>query len=190
MSRRIARPYAQALFAVAKPQGGEALREVNEALQRAAAAFTLLPQLVRAFEVPTLSTKKKAALLEEVVRTLALPPLVARLLFVLQSHYRLRFLPAVAEAFAQACDAFFGVMRGKVEVPGPLEAEKRAALERVLAQLVGSQVVLEHEERPELLAGFVVRLGSLVFDGSLKRQLERFAETSVPLGGRHASQVG
>jgi len=186
MSRRIARPYAQALFAVAKPQGPDTLREVSEALQRVAAAFAALPQLLRAFEVPTLSAKQKAQLLREVAKNFALPPLVERLLVALQSHYRLRYLPIVAEEFALACDRFFGVTRGKVEVPCPLDAAKLTSLEQVLTRLVGSKVVLEQEEKPELLAGFVVRLGSLLFDGSLQRQLARFAEATMPGGGGHA----
>jgi F-type H+-transporting ATPase subunit delta len=186
MSRRIARPYAQALLAVVKPQGSQALQEANEALAAAASAFACLPELVRAFELPTLSPKEKAKLLREVAQALALPPVVERLLHLLQSHFRLRYLGAVSAEFSLACDGIFGVVRGHLEAPAPLSSEKLAALASVLGSILGIQVRLEQQVQPELLAGFVVRLGSLLFDGSLKRQLERFAGTKLPAGGPHA----
>lgn len=186
MSRRVARPYAQALFSVVKPEGPEALKATRDAVARAAAAFASLPELLRAFEVPTVSQRQKAALLQDVAQALELPAKVGRLLVTLQTHYRLRYLPAVAEEFSDLCDRFFGVVRGKVWTPALLGSEQLQALERALSRVVGSQVSLEQEENPELLAGFVVRLGSQVFDGSLKRQLQLFAEKSVPGGGRYA----
>lgn len=186
MSRRLARPYAQALFSVVKPKGADALKVTNEAVARAAAAFASVPELARAFEVPTLSGKQKSQLLKAVSRELEIPPSVERLLVAMQTHYRLRYLPLVAEEFGLLCDRFFGVLRGKVQVPAPVRPEQLAALERALDRLVGTRVALAQQEKPDLLAGFVVRLGSLVFDGSLKRQLELFVEHNLPGGGRYA----
>ncbi len=186
MSQRVARPYAQALFSVVKPEGAEALEVTNEALARAAAAFASVPELVRAFEVPTLSGKQKSELLKAVSRNLALPPQVERLLVAMQIHYRLRYLPFVAEEFALLCDRFFGVVRGKVLVPAAIRPQQLAALERALDRVVGTRVILQQQEKPELMAGFVVRLGSLVFDGSLQRQLQLFVEKNLPGGGRYA----
>ncbi|MCS7181807.1 MAG: ATP synthase F1 subunit delta [Thermoanaerobaculum sp.] len=189
MSRRIARPYAQALFAVTKPDGPQALEKAQKALDRAAWAFKELPQLIRAFELPTLAVRQKLSLLRELSRRLELPVKVERLLVALQTHYRLRYLPLVAEEFTVLCDRFFGLRRGRVWLPAAVAPEQLAELEGTLARLVGTAVKLEQEERPELLAGFVVRLGSLVFDGSLRRQLERFAGGSLPEGGRYAREV-
>lgn len=186
MSRQLARPYAQALFSVVKPEGAEALKVTSEAVARAAAAFASVPDLVRAFEVPTLSRKQKSELLKAVSRELGLPLKVERLLVAMQSHYRLRYLPLVAEEFGLLCDRFFGVVRGRVLVPVPVRPEQLTALERALDRVVGTRVVLAQQEKPELLAGFVVRLGSLVFDGSLKRQLQLFVEKNLPGGGRYA----
>lgn len=186
MSRRLARPYAQALFSVVKPAGAEALKVTNEAVARAAAAFASVPELVRAFEVPTLSRKQKSELLKTVSRELELPPAVERLLVAMQAHYRLRYLSLVAEEFGLLCGRFFGVMRGRVLVPVSVRPEQLTALERALDRVVGTKVVLQQQEKPELLAGFVVRLGSLVFDGSLKRQLQLFVEKNLPGGGRYA----
>lgn len=186
MSRRVARPYARALFEVLKPQGKEALKRAGAALTEVFGLFSGLPELLRAFELPSLASKQKVTLLRELSQRLALPMEVERLLFVLQAHYRLRALPLVAEEFQWHCDQFFGITRGKVATPVPLSKEKLEALARVLARVVDGEVVLEQEVKEELLAGFVVRLGSRVFDGSLKRHLERFAGSPLPEGGHHA----
>ncbi|MGQ9751141.1 MAG: ATP synthase F1 subunit delta [Thermoanaerobaculaceae bacterium] len=187
MSRKVARPYAQALFAVVKPQGEEALKRAGAALVEVASLFSALPELLRAFELPSLAQRRKVTLLRDLSKRLGLPVEVERLLLVMQAHYRLRVLASVVEEFQRNCDQFFGVTRGKVATPTSLSKEKLKALAGVLRGVVGGEVVLEQEVKEELLAGFVIRLGSLVFDGSLKRHLERFAGSPLPEGGHHAS---
>ncbi len=179
MSRRIARPYAAALFAVMSRQEPSALREVQRQLETVGELFRRDPRLLRVFEVPSVSPERKRGLLAELGGRLELRPVAQRLLAALEQHVRLRFLPDVVAAFGELVDRREGVVRGGVELPGRPSKEQLDALSSALAAILGARVELDGRERPELLAGFIVRLGSRVFDGSLRTQLARFAAATV-----------
>jgi F-type H+-transporting ATPase subunit delta len=175
MSRRIARPYAKALFQVMQRQGLDVLREVESQLAVVAEAFAHDERVLRVFEVPSVAPSAKRSLLQTLGSALALRPEVQRTLAALAQHLRLRMLADVVTAFRELVDRREGKVRGLVEVPVALTAEQLGTLERALGDVVRSRVELEARERPELLAGFVVRIGSLVFDGSLRARVARFA---------------
>ena len=181
MSRRIARPYAAALFKVLEKHGIQALRQVEGELGAVNELLRAQPGLVRAFEVPAVPPAKKQQLLLAIGRELGLRVETQRLLAALQQHFRLRFLPEVGAAFRALIDRKDGMARGTVELPVPPTTEQSAALAATLGTLLGTRGELESKVRPDLLAGFVIKVGSTVFDGSLRTQLRRFARS----GGQH-----
>lgn len=175
MSRRIARPYAAALFAVIEKEGGSALRRAEAELAAVAEVFRREPSLLKAFEVPSIPLAQKKELIATVARALGLRAEMARLVLLMTGHLRLRLLPDVLAVLGEMADRREGLQRGTVQVPEPLEPAQVAALATAMSGLVGARVELAAEVRPELLAGFVVRVGSRVWDGSLDAQLRRFA---------------
>jgi F-type H+-transporting ATPase subunit delta len=175
MSRRIGRPYAAALFSVMTERAPQALRESLGQLEAVAEAFQREPTALRVFEVPTVTPAKKRELLQAIGTGVGLRVEVQRLLAALAQHARLRFLPDVAEAFLDLVERREGTMRGRVELPVEPTGGQIEALAAAIAERLGAQVQLESSVRPELLAGFIVRLGSRVFDGSLRTRLARFA---------------
>lgn len=178
MSRRVARPYAAALYSVMAKRDVTALREVQRQLEGVVALFEHNEKLLRVFEVPSVTPAKKRELLKAVGAALALRVEAQRLLAALDQHYRLRFLPEVVAAFRDLIDEREGMVRGRVELPAAASAKQLEAMGTALEGVVGARVELEGVVRPELLAGFVVRLGSRVYDGSLRTQLDRFAAAS------------
>jgi F-type H+-transporting ATPase subunit delta len=175
VSRRIARPYAAALYEVLKREEVVGLRAAEGELAQVLAVFQQEPELLRVFEVPAVPPAKKRELLATIVSGLGLKSPAARLLGALAEHVRLRFLGEVLDAFRALVDRREGVVRGQVETPVALSEQQQKALEAALATLTGARVELGATVRAELLAGFVVRMGSQVFDGSLAAQLRRFA---------------
>lgn len=177
MSRRVARPYATALFQVTQKEGVAALREIEKQLAGVAELFRLVPQLVRVFEVPSASPAAKLQLVDTIAKTLVLRREAQRMLVALEHHVRLRYLDEVVAFFRELVDRKEGVVRGRVELPVPASQEQVVALGKALAELLGTRVELDFKLREELLAGFVVRVGSRVFDGSLLAQVRRFASS-------------
>ena len=177
MSRRVARPYATALFQVTQKEGLAALREVEEQLAAVAELFRLMPELVRVFEVPSVSPAAKLGLINTIAKTLSLRVEAQRMLVALEHHMRLRHLDEVVAFFRGLVDRKEGVVRGRVELPVPARQDQVAELAKALAELLDTRVELDVKLREELLAGFVVRVGSRVFDGSVLGQLRRFARS-------------
>ncbi len=178
MSRRVARPYAAALFQVVEPQGLEVLRTVEAELGAVAEVFRREPGALRVFEVPTVLPAKKRELLDEIGRSLDLRVETRRMLAALWQHYRLRYLPDVVTTFRGLVDRKEGLVRGQVILPTAPLTGQMAGLQRALQASLEARVELASELDPDLLAGFVVRLGSKVFDGSLRTQLHRFAQSA------------
>ncbi|HPW54114.1 MAG: ATP synthase F1 subunit delta [Thermoanaerobaculaceae bacterium] len=175
MSRRIARPYAAALYAVIEREGGSALRRAEAELEAMAEVFRREPSLLKAFEVPSIPLAQKKELIATVTGALDLRAETARLVLLMTEHLRLRLLPDVLSVLGEMVDRREGLQRGTVQVPAPLDPAQVTALAAAMGGFVGARVELAAEVRPELLAGFVVRIGSRVWDGSLDAQLRRFA---------------
>jgi F-type H+-transporting ATPase subunit delta len=178
VSRRIARPYAAALFQVMQRRGLEELREVETQLATVAEVFQRHDELLRVFEVPAVPQAKKHELFLTLGRELSLRVETQRMLHALVQHYRLRFLPEVVDVFRDMVDRLEGKVRGQVILPTPPEAGQIERLAVTLHEALGSRVELESRVDPDLLAGFVVRLGSKVYDGSLRTQVHKFAASA------------
>lgn len=179
MSRRVARPYAAALFKVLEKQGVGVLRQVEKELAVVAEVLARNPEITRAFEVPTVPWQKKYELLKTLGSRAKLRPEAQRMLAALALHYRLRSLSDVVAAFRSLVDRREGLVRGTVVLPVPPRAGQIEALANALQEAMGARVELEASVKPEMLAGFMVRLGSRVFDGSLRSQLHRFAAAAA-----------
>ena len=179
MSRRIARPYAVALFGVTQKEGIPALRRIEGQLASVAELLRHAPDLLRVFEVPSVPPATKRELVGAIGQVLSLRPEAQRMLMALEHHVRLRYLDEVVAFFRSLVDRKEGIVRGRVELPSGPGEKQVAALERALAEALGTRVDLDFKVRDELLAGFVVRLGSRVFDGSLLAQVRRFASSAA-----------
>jgi F-type H+-transporting ATPase subunit delta len=179
VSRRVARPYAVALFEVTQKEGVRALREIEGHLASVSELLGRAPDLLRVFEVPSVPPAIKRELVSTIAKTLSLRPEAHRMLIALQHHVRLRYLDEVVAFFRGLVDRKEGIVRGRLELPSPPAGREVAELERALAQTLGARIELDTKIREELLAGFVVRVGSRVFDGSLLAQVRRFAASAA-----------
>ena len=171
MRRFRAKPYARALLDVVLAEDADRLETAGEELDRLAAAVTAVPELERAMITPALPLPRKHAILDAVLDRLGIEGPVRRLARVLQRHYRLGEAGAVAAAYRELVDRHLGRVRATVEVAGQVDDTVRRRLVEALAAVTGEQVVAEFHEVPELLAGFRVRIGSKVYDASVRAQL-------------------
>jgi F-type H+-transporting ATPase subunit delta len=179
VSRRVARPYAVALFEVTQKEGVPALREIEGQLASVSELFRRTPELVRVFEVPSVAPAAKRELVNTIAGTLSLRREAQRMLMALEHHVRMRYLDEVVAFFRELVDRKEGIVRGRVEVPSAPDGKQVAALEGALAAALGVRIELDAKVREELLAGFIVRVGSRVFDGSLLAQVRRFATSAA-----------
>lgn len=165
------RPYVDALFEVAgSPDAVEALLPSLDTVARALEGSEEL----RAFATnPAIARKDKRELLATLAGTAQAPQLATRLLQSLLDRGRFLALPSVLEAIRTRLDEARGVVEATVRSVAPLGADAEKGIREALEARTGTRVRLRTELDPALLSGFVVRLGSEVFDASLARRLAR-----------------
>lgn len=169
--RKLAARYARALLATlpdsdraaAADRFLEALAEQIEST-RALRDVLLNPAYPR-------SARKKA--LAELASTHGVAPEVGRFLGILLDNGRLLLLPTIASTFRQEREAAAGVVEATITTPQPLTPDLRQKAQAAIARLTGKSVRLEEQVDGSLLGGAVTRVGSMVYDGSLKTQLAR-----------------
>ena len=107
-----------------------------------------------------------------VAKSLKLNDLTAKTLGVLAANGRLDHLPAFITAFNKRYDAHKGIVNAEVISAVPLTAEQLQDLNTTLGKALGHQAAISTSVDPAILGGLKVRVGSRLFDASLKTKLD------------------
>jgi F-type H+-transporting ATPase subunit delta len=134
------------------------------------------PELRNVLLSPAVPTARKRAVISRFASSLSLSTLVRNFLFVVIDRRRGDLLGEMAEAFEAALDERTGVVRTEVHSAVPLDQGQQAALGQQLSKLANRQVRCEFFVDPSLIGGVVARMGSTVYDGSVRTQLETLRE--------------
>jgi F-type H+-transporting ATPase subunit delta len=167
--------YARALFDVALKE-----RADFDALERELSGFIDLfaqhPALAKAMLNPAVPVPRKRAAMAELTTLAQTPPVITRLLALLADRDRLVLLPDLLAAFQERLRQHRHIVRAQVTTAVPLEAGKTAAVEQSLAAATKSTVSLETRVDPSIIGGVVAKVGSVVYDASVTRHLQRMKE--------------
>ncbi len=98
-------------------------------------------------------------------------PLVWNLVRLLASKGRLALLPQIVGQFQALLDEHRGIAHAEVVTAVAMSDDEREALARRLSELTGKQVLVEAQERPEILGGLIARIGDRLIDGSARSKL-------------------
>jgi F-type H+-transporting ATPase subunit delta len=173
--RTVARRYAGALFDVARRN--HAIDRVEGHLHAFNDLLNAHADLRRVFETPAVAPQKKRAILDAVMDTAGLVDgEVRQMLRMLADRDRLMLLPAVTSAFDARVRQERHVVQAEVVTAVPLPDAQRAALSVALRRAAGSELTITEKVDPSIIGGVIARVGSLVFDGSVTRQLERMKQ--------------
>lgn len=170
----LARRYAKALLDLASEEG--VADKSQEALDALAQALGFKEEIGQYLLSPLLPANRRRSAAVAVARELGAPALVGKFVDLLARKGRLDLAPEIASAYRDLADRRSGRVRATVTSPQPLSAQVREALHRKLSEISGGDVVLEIEEDPEILGGIKVRMGDVVYDASVRRQLETLRE--------------
>jgi F-type H+-transporting ATPase subunit delta len=167
---RIARVYAQAFMDVAR-QSPEATSLVEEVGSFVEDIVGKLPQLELILHSALVDNEQKERLLDRMLKGSA-SETVLNFLKVLCRHGRLTLLRPIAGLLKKLDAERRGITDVEVRLAAPTDNALLADIENRLRKALGREPVLHVSIEPELVAGFVVRVGDRVFDGSIRTQLE------------------
>lgn len=175
MIRRFARPYARAIVDVA----GSAAKanEVRGELMRFASALRASKELRELYASPAIHMDAKLSVTQQLAKKMKASDLAAKTLEVLARNHRLNDLDAILEALAALVNAALGVAVAYVRSAKSLDAGEIGELAETLSKRTGKKVELDIRTDPKLLGGFVVKIGSLVWDASVAGKISKFRES-------------
>jgi F-type H+-transporting ATPase subunit delta len=166
--------YARALVdVVAEPRSGVDPTAVLAQLRSIEQAIAASAELRNALLSPAVQPSRKRAVVARLFEPLDLARPVRNFLFVVIDHRRVGDFSTIVEAFEALLDERLGFVQAKVESAQPLSDTQRADLEREISRVSGKKAKLKFSTDPALVAGVVARIGSTVYDGSVRGQLDR-----------------
>jgi F-type H+-transporting ATPase subunit delta len=176
--RTSANRYAKALFDVALEEKAD-LSKIGQDLGAVVAMMQESPDLALAAATRTVTDAARQSLLEAVSKAMALSAPVTKLLVLLAKSGKLNLVPDLAAAYRERLLAYQNIVRAEVTSATLLSAEKTKAIEDSLSRVTGKKVEISASVDPELMGGVVARIGSTVYDGSVKTQLTRMRQELV-----------
>ena len=173
MSLRIsANRYAKALFDVAVEEKND-LAQVDRDLHAVVEMMHASPDLAQAAARSGVTEAARKSLMEAVADKMVLSAPVKKLLVLLAESRKLNLVPDLSISFRERLLAHQNIVRAEVTSAVALSPEKTAALAASLGKATGKQVDLSVSVDPDLLGGVVAKIGSTVYDGSVRTQLQR-----------------
>ncbi len=178
MSRRTsATRYARALLDVAIQESDPAK------IERDLSAFVMMvdgnAELKGALLSPRVPPDRRRALVTSLLEQDGAERPLVKLLGLLADRSRLDLLHDLLDVYRERQLAHENIVKGTVTSAAPIAPEHIAALQRSLSGATGKQVQLDVAIDPTLIGGVVARIGSTVYDGSIRTQLARMKQQLV-----------
>ena len=170
--RTSANRYAKALFDVAVAEKND-LAQVDRDLQAVVAMMSASPDLAQASGRSGVTAAARQSLMDAVADKMSLSAPVKKLLVLLAESRTLNLVHDLAVSFQERLLAHQNIVRAEVTSAVALSPEKTQALADSLGKVTGMKVDLSVSVDPELLGGVIAKIGSTVYDGSVRTQLSR-----------------
>ena len=169
--KALAERYAGALVDVAleNKQADQVKRELSEF----AALVRESPDLHGFLSNPSIARAAKHAAIDQIVTRMGASRTLRNYLFVIVDQRRAGMLIEIEQAFSRLLDARQGITQALVTSATELTAKERQELDVALGKLTGEKVQAQFTTDAALIGGAVVRIGSTIYDGSVRAQLQR-----------------
>lgn len=174
MNGALAQRYAAALADVALEQ------KCAAAAQQDLGAFTDVffasPDLKNALESPAVSEEAKQNIITKIAAKMEMDDAVRNFVRLIVIHRRTEMLREIQQAFHVELNARLGIAEAEVTTARELSNAEKKDLTSALERRTGKKIEAKFVQDKALLGGAVVRVGSTVYDGSVREQLTRLRE--------------
>jgi len=134
--------------------------------------FRAVPDLLEAFDSPAVPKDLKENLLSSLIGKYPVSRTTANFLRILVDNYRIRFFEEIHAAYIRNVNERKGIVAAQVTAAHKLSEGELAKLRAALPTAIGTNVTLDVRTDAGLLGGLVVQVGSTVYDGSIRSQLD------------------
>jgi F-type H+-transporting ATPase subunit delta len=173
----IARRYGTALADVVTASGETT--GVRDELRQWQEIFAANADLGTVFSNPAITHANKAKVLEGLISRTQPAKTTANFLRILLENGRLSDLADINDRFGVVLEERSGLVSASITTARELPEEERAAFQANLNKLTGRTVKIDFDVDREIIGGVVTRIGSTVYDGSVRSQLENLKEQLI-----------
>ncbi len=177
ISGSIARRYARALLAIGIDRDN--LETLGAQVGLLAMAMRESAELSGVMTNPVFPRSDRRKVLVAVSERLGVNEIVKNFVMLLLDRERVGALPDIARELTAMIDARMGRVSAEVVSAHELTEAQVAQLKIALESLSGMQVQIERRKDPKLLGGVVAKVGDIVYDGSLRTQLDQMRNSLV-----------
>jgi F-type H+-transporting ATPase subunit delta len=170
--------YARAFAEVAESAKLDAAK-AQQQMRDFADTLTGSGELREFLENPSIEMAKKLKVLDAIAKRIGMFLQVRNFLAVILEHHRLSELEEILTAYRDLADEHAGAVEARITSSRPLNQADRAQLETQIAKLAGARVRASYAEDASLLGGAVVEIGSTIYDGSVRAQLQQLKQRLV-----------
>lgn len=170
--------YARALADVvlqAKLDTAAIDRQLNDFL----AAWDSSAALREVFENPAIAEAQKVAVLDKMNAKLGMLPQVRNFIAVVTRNGRAAHIHEIVQGYRTELQERQGIRQAEITTARELSEQERNTLLAGVGQLAGARIQASFKLDPSIVGGTVVRIGSTVYDGSVKGRLERLREELI-----------
>lgn len=171
----LARRYAKALIGIGKENNsldsyGNDLSAIVQMVDNSKEFNELLIN-------PVFTKDDKKKIVNEILERMGTDKMVMNFINVLIDRKRIDQLSGIEKAFREKVDELKGITRGEVISAEPLDEDELGRVTDALSQISGKQVLVTTKVDSNLIGGLVAKVGDMVFDGTIRTQLNQLKES-------------
>jgi F-type H+-transporting ATPase subunit delta len=170
--------YARAVLDVAIKETANP-EQIDRELADFVALLDAQPAFKKVLLNPAVPVPRKRAAMAALVEKTSLTPIVSKLLILLAERDRLILMPDLLAAYRDRLADYRKVVRAEVTTAMPLSPERVQQIQKSLAEVTGRSVTLQTRVDPTIVGGLIAKVGSVVYDASVTRQLEKLKQRLV-----------
>jgi F-type H+-transporting ATPase subunit delta len=137
------------------------------------------PDVRRVLENPTTAGERRNKLVKEIASALGFSKSVTNFVGILLDKGRIALLEEIIESYRRLLDDRMGIVRARITAARPLDAAEQNELAAKLMEKTGKKVRMEVAVDASLIGGVVAQVGSTIYDGSVRTQLQAFKNRVV-----------
>ncbi len=174
--------YARALAAVVSDQKLDVVATQGQ-LSDFVDTLEASAELREVLENPSIPEPQKLKVLDAIAAKSGMSKTVRNFIAVIADHQRLHELRSMVAAYGAIADENSSVAEAEIVSALPMDEKNRKLLEAKISTMTGQQHVhATYSEDPSLLGGAVVTVGSTVYDGSIRAQLQQLKARLIAAG--------
>ena len=152
---------------------------VQQQLRDFAEALAVSSELRTFLENPSVEMSQKLKMIDALAPRIGMVSQVLNFIAVILEHQRLAEFHEILKQFDEVVDQKAGAVEARIVSAHPLSQQDRAEIEAQITKLAGARVRASYSEDPNLLGGAIVEIGSMVYDGSIRTQLQQLKQRMV-----------